>query len=95
MMCNEASETCRARGQLGGIGLCGSLPGRGCSVRALAHREDARSENCSGAAPRLVYGEFLVSTRSYGTAGVNCAYFLLSISPWIAQATGAFLRALQ
>ena len=67
---------------------------RGRHVRALAHREDARSKRLQELGAEVVFGDFLdVDAIRAAVQGVQRAYFCYPIRPGIIQATAYFAQA--
>src|SRR6476620_725972 len=67
---------------------------RGRRVRALAHREDARSERLQELGAEVVFGDFLDRDAIRAAVqGVQHAYFCYPIRPGIIQATAYFAQA--
>src|SRR6266446_8907484 len=61
---------------------------RGRHVRALAHREDARSKRLQQLGAEVVFGDFLdLDAIRAAVQGVQRAYFCYPIRPGIIQAT--------
>src|SRR5262245_18412032 len=77
-----------------GSATVAELLSRGHRVRALAHREDARSKRLKELGAEVVFGDFLdrddVRAALRGIAG---AYFCYPIRPGIIQATAIFAQA--
>src|SRR5215467_3907355 len=64
---------------------------RGRRVRALAHREDARSKRLQELGAEVVFGDFLdLDAIRAAVKGVQRAYFCYPIRPGIIQATAYF-----
>src|SRR5262249_38256092 len=70
------------------------LLAHGRRVRALAHREDARSKRLQERGVEVVFGDFLDldAIRAAGQGGPH-AYFCYPIPPRILQATAYFAQA--
>src|SRR5438876_6390112 len=67
---------------------------RGRHVRALAHREDARSKRLQELGAEVVFGDFLdLGAIRAAVQGVQRAYFCYPIRPGIIQATAYFAQA--
>ena len=67
---------------------------RGRPVRALAHREDARSKRLQELGAEVVFGDFLdLDAIRAAVQGVQHAYFCYPIRPGIIQATAYFAQA--
>src|SRR5262245_37371916 len=67
---------------------------RGRHVRALAHREDARSKRLQELGAEVVFGDFLdQGAIRAAVQGVERAYFCYPIRPGIIQATAYFAQA--
>jgi uncharacterized protein YbjT (DUF2867 family) len=67
---------------------------RGRHVRALAHREDARSKRLQELGAEVVFGDFLdQGAIRAAVQGVQRAYFCYPIRPGIIQATAYFAQA--
>src|SRR5258707_14838130 len=67
---------------------------RGRRVRALAHREDARSKRLQELGAEVVFGDFLdLDAIRAAVPGVQHAYFCYPIRPGIIQATTYFAQA--
>src|SRR6266481_283210 len=67
---------------------------RGRHVRALAHREDARSKRLQELGVEVVFGDFLdLDAIRAAVQGVQRAYFCYPIRPGIIQATAYFAQA--
>src|SRR6478672_11300052 len=67
---------------------------RGRHVRALAHREDARSKRLQELGAEVVFGDFLdQGAIRAAVQGVQHAYFCYPIRPGIIQATAYFAQA--
>jgi uncharacterized protein YbjT (DUF2867 family) len=67
---------------------------RGRHVRALAHREDARSKRLQELGAEVVFGDFLdLDAIRAAVQGVQRAYFCYPIRPGIIQATTYFAQA--
>jgi uncharacterized protein YbjT (DUF2867 family) len=67
---------------------------RGRQVRALAHREDARSKRLQELGAEVVFGDFLdLGAIRAAVQGVQRAYFCYPIRPGIIQATAYFAQA--
>src|SRR5215469_6313617 len=70
------------------------LLARGRHVRALAHREDARSKRLHELGAEVVFGDFLdLDAIRAAVQGVQRAYFCYPIRPGIIQATAYFAQA--
>src|SRR5215468_7776900 len=70
------------------------LLARGRHVRALAHREDARSKRLQELGAEVVFGAFLdLDAIRAAVQGVQRAYFCYPIRPGIIQATTYFAQA--
>ena len=70
------------------------LLARGRHVRALAHREDARSKRLQELGAEVVFGDFLdLDAIRAAVQGVQHAYFCYPIRPGIIQATAYFGQA--
>ena len=70
------------------------LLARGRHVRALAHREDARSKRLQELGAEVVFGDFLdLDAIRVAVQGVQHAYFCYPIRPGIIQATAYFAQA--
>ncbi|MBB6145292.1 uncharacterized protein YbjT (DUF2867 family) [Silvibacterium bohemicum] len=83
----------------GATGATGSatvkeLQQRGYEVRALAHRQDERSERLQQAGAEVVFGDLLdfEAVRS-ALKGIQRAYFVYPIRPGLVQATAQFAQA--
>ena len=82
-----------ATGNTGGATV-EELLGRGRHVRALAHREDARSKRLQELGAEVVFGDFLdLDAIRAAVQGVQRAYFCYPIRPGIIQATAYFAQA--
>src|SRR6266446_6120583 len=82
-----------ATGNTGGATV-EELLARGRHVRALAHREDARSKRLQELGAEVVFGDFLDLDALRGAVqGVKHAYFCYPIRPGIIQATAYFAQA--
>src|SRR5215471_7662494 len=82
-----------ATGDTGGATV-EQLLARGRHVRALAHREDARSKRLQELGAELVFGDFLdQGAIRAAVQGVERAYFCYPIRPGIIQATAYFAQA--
>src|SRR5712692_5841488 len=82
-----------ATGNTGGATV-EELLARGRHVRALAHREDARSKRLQELGAEVVFGDFLDLDAIRATVqGVQHAYFCYPIRPGIIQATAYFAQA--
>jgi NAD(P)H dehydrogenase (quinone) len=67
---------------------------KGHAVRALVHREDARSEALRSAGVEVVVGDLLEHDDVIrATAGASAAYFCYPIRPGLIQATAYFADA--
>src|SRR6266699_4475759 len=67
---------------------------RGRHVRALAHREDARSKRLQELGAEVVFGDFLdLDAIRAAVQGIQRAYFCYPIRPGILQATAYFAQA--
>src|SRR5467141_4345298 len=67
---------------------------RGRHVRALAHREDARSKRLQQLGAEVMFGDFLdLDAIRAAVQGVQRAYFCYPIRPGIIQATAYFAQA--
>lgn len=67
---------------------------RGRHVRALAHREDARSKRLQELGAEVVFGDFLdLGAIRAAVQGVQRAYFCYPIRPGVIQATAYFAQA--
>jgi NAD(P)H dehydrogenase (quinone) len=67
---------------------------RGQAVRALAHREDDRSQRPAKTGAEVVIGDLLkFNDVRAGMRGVRGAYFCYPIRPGILQATAYFAQA--
>src|SRR5437763_13766855 len=81
-----------ATGNTGG-GTVEQLLARGRHVRALAHREDARSERLQELGAEVVLGDFLdLDAIRAAVQGVQNAYFCYPISHGLIQATAYFTQ---
>jgi NAD(P)H dehydrogenase (quinone) len=70
------------------------LLAHGRRVRALAHREDARSKRLQELGAEVVFGDFLdLDAIRAAVQGVQRAYFCYPIRPGIIQATAYFAQA--
>ena len=70
------------------------LLARGHRVRALAHREDARSEALQAKGAEVVIGDLLnLSDARKALQGVDGAYFVFPVTSGIVQATAYFAQA--
>ena len=70
------------------------LLARGHRVRALAHREDARSEALQAQGAEVIIGDLLnFSKVQTALQGINGAYFVFPVVPGIVQATAFFAQA--
>jgi uncharacterized protein YbjT (DUF2867 family) len=70
------------------------LLARGRHVRALAHRDDARSKRLQELGADVVFGDFLdLDAIRAAVQGVQRAYFCYPIRPGIIQATAYFAQA--
>jgi uncharacterized protein YbjT (DUF2867 family) len=82
-----------ATGDTGGATV-EQLMARGRRVRALAHREDARSTRLQELGAEVVFGDFLdLDAIRAAVQGVQHAYFCYPIRPGIIQATAYFAQA--
>src|SRR5438876_5612070 len=82
-----------ATGFTGGATVA-ELMSRGHGVRALAHREDARSKRLQELGAEVVFGDFLdLDAIRAAVQGVQHAYFCYPIRPGIIQATAYFAQA--
>ena len=82
-----------ATGDTGGATV-EQLLARGRHVRALAHREDARSKRLQELGAEVVFGDFLdLDAMRAAVQGVQRAYFCYPIRPGIIQATAYFAQA--
>jgi uncharacterized protein YbjT (DUF2867 family) len=82
-----------ATGSTGGATI-EQLMARGHPVRALAHREDARSKRLQESGAEVVFGDFLdLDAIRAAVQGVQRAYFCYPIRPGIIQATAYFAQA--
>src|SRR5207302_450683 len=82
-----------ATGNTGGATV-EELLARGRHVRALAHREDARSKRLQELEVEVVFGDFLdLDAIRAAVQGVQRAYFCYPIRPGIIQATAYFAQA--
>src|SRR5262245_39788825 len=82
-----------ATGFTGGATV-GAFLARGRHVRALAHREDARSKRLQELGAEVVFGDFLdLDAIRAAVHGVQHAYFCYPIRPGIIQATVYFAQA--
>ena len=82
-----------ATGNTGGATV-EELLARGRHVRALAHREDARSKRLQELGAEVVFGDFLdLDAIRAAVQGVQRAYFCYPIRPGIIQATAYFAQA--
>src|SRR6266404_7432713 len=82
-----------ATGDTGGATV-EQLLARGRHVRALAHREDARSKRLQERGAEVVFGDFLdLDAIRAAVQGVQHAYFCYPIRPGIIQATAHFAQA--
>ncbi len=82
-----------ATGNTGGATV-EELLARGRHVRALAHREDARSKQLQELGAEVVFGDFLdLDAIRAAVQGVQRAYFCYPIRPGIIQATAYFAQA--
>jgi NAD(P)H dehydrogenase (quinone) len=82
-----------ATGDTGGATIA-ELLSRGRRVRALAHREDARSKRLQELGAEVVFGDFLeLDAIRAAVRGVQHAYFCYPIRPGIIQATAYFAQA--
>ena len=82
-----------ATGDTGGATV-EQLLARGRRVRALAHREDARSKRLQELGAEVVFGDFLdLDAIRAAVQGVQRAYFCYPIRPGIIQATAYFAQA--
>src|SRR6266567_3615027 len=82
-----------ATGNTGGATV-EQLLARGRHVRALAHREDARSKRLQELGAEVVFGDFLdLDAIRAAVQGVQRAYFCYPIRPGIIQATAYFAQA--
>src|SRR5436190_2439799 len=82
-----------ATGNTGGATV-EELLARGRHVRALAHREDARSKRLQELGVEVVFGDFLdLDAIRAAVQGVQRAYFCYPIRPGIIQATAYFSQA--
>jgi len=67
---------------------------RNYSVRALAHRQDARSRRLQELGAEVVIGDFLdLEAMRAAMQGIRGAYFCYPIRPGILQATAYFAQA--
>ena len=70
------------------------LLARGYHVRALVHREDARSEMLKKQGAEIVIGDLLnFSDVQNAMQGMDGAYFVFPVAPGIVQATAFFAQA--
>src|SRR5262249_8788756 len=70
------------------------LLARGRHVRALAHREDARSKRLQELGAEVMFGDFLdLDAIRAAVQGAQRAYFCYPIRPGIIQATAYFAQA--
>jgi NAD(P)H dehydrogenase (quinone) len=82
-----------ATGNTGGATV-EELLARGRHVRALAHREDARSKRLQELGAEVVFGDFLdLDAIRAAVQGAQRAYFCYPIRPGIIQATAYFAQA--
>jgi NAD(P)H dehydrogenase (quinone) len=82
-----------ATGNTGGATV-EELLARGHHVRALAHREDARSKRLQELGAEVVFGDFLdLDAIRAAVQGARRAYFCYPIRPGIIQATAYFAQA--
>jgi uncharacterized protein YbjT (DUF2867 family) len=82
-----------ATGDTGGATV-EQLLARGRRVRALAHREDARSRRLRELGAEVVFGDFLdLDAIRAAVRGAGQAYFCYPIRPGIIQATANFAQA--
>ena len=82
-----------ATGNTGGATV-EELLARGRHVRALAHREDARSKRLQELGAEVVFGDFLdIDAIRAAVQGARRAYFCYPIRPGIIQATAYFAQA--
>ena len=82
-----------ATGNTGGATV-GQFLARGRHVRALAHREDARSKRLQELGAEVVFGDFLdQGAIRAAVQGIQRAYFCYPIRPGIIQATAYFAQA--
>jgi uncharacterized protein YbjT (DUF2867 family) len=82
-----------ATGNTGGATV-EELLARGRPVRALAHREDARSKRLQKLGAEVMFGDFLdLDAIRAAVRGVQHAYFCYPIRPGIIQATAYFAQA--
>src|SRR5262245_16305855 len=82
-----------ATGDTGGATVA-ELLSRGHRVRALAHREEARSKRLQERGSEAVFGDFLhLDGIRAAVQGVLRAYFCYPIRPGIIQATAYFAQA--
>jgi NAD(P)H dehydrogenase (quinone) len=66
----------------------------GYAVRALAHKEDERSEALRGTGAEVVVGDLLEHDDAIrATAGTSVAYFCYPVRPGLIQATAYFADA--
>ena len=67
---------------------------KGHAVRALVHKEDARSEALRGTGAEVVVGDLLEHDDAIrATAGTSAAYFCYPVRPGLIQATAYFADA--
>ena len=67
---------------------------KGHAVRALVHKEDARSEALRGTGAEVVVGDLLEHDDAIrATAGISAAYFCYPVRPGLIQATAYFADA--
>jgi NAD(P)H dehydrogenase (quinone) len=67
---------------------------RGYQVRAVAHREDKRSQALAAAGAEVIFGDLVdLGFISEATKGIDGAYFCYPIKPGIVQATAYFAQA--
>jgi uncharacterized protein YbjT (DUF2867 family) len=67
---------------------------KGHTVRAMVHKEDARSAALRGAGAEIVVGDLLEHDDAIrATAGTSAAYFCYPVRPGIIQATAYFADA--
>ncbi len=67
---------------------------KGHTVRAMVHKEDARSAALGGAGAEIVVGDLLKHDDAIrATAGASAAYFCYPVRPGIIEATAYFVDA--
>jgi NAD(P)H dehydrogenase (quinone) len=92
-MAHERILVTGATGDTGGYTV-EQLLKKNYSVRALAHRQDARSRRLQELGAKVVIGDFLdFEAMRAAMQGIRAAYFCYPIRPGILQATAYFAQA--